>query len=102
MDKALIKKALLLAAGEVAYIALVAFFMWNGDRYFAGQPNMLNAVAVLLLFVVSAAVSGALVLGTPILLYLESKKREAVQLFGATIGWLAAFLIAFLAILASR
>jgi hypothetical protein len=50
----------------------------------------------LLIFVFSAAISGALVLGKPILLYLENKKREAVELFVITLGWIFILLVLFI------
>jgi hypothetical protein len=45
------------------------------------------------MFVFSAAVSGALILGKPILLYLENQKREAIELFAITLGWIFLWLV---------
>jgi hypothetical protein len=41
---------------------------------------------MLLLFVTSAAITGFLVFGKPVMLYIDGKKREAVSLLGYTIG----------------
>jgi hypothetical protein len=50
-----------------------------------------------MLFVVSATIVGSLVVGRPILLFLDGKKNEALRFFGYTLGWLAAFtLVIFL------
>ena len=47
---------------------------------------------MLLLFVVSATITDLLVLGKPIYLYLEGKKKEAFTLLIATLVWLILFL----------
>ena len=52
------------------------------------MDNFLGPVAFLLLFVLSAAITGALILGRPVVLYLENRKLEAVKLFLYTVGWL--------------
>ena len=52
---------------------------------------------MLMLFVFSAAFTGTLVLGRPIVWYLNGKKREALSLLFYTLGvFLAITLIAFL------
>ena len=84
------------ALGEGIYILLVALFMRNANQWFGNKPSILGIVAFLLLFVFSAAISGALILGKPTLLYLEGKKREALELFGFTLGWMLVFLIVLL------
>ena len=80
----------ILAAG---YVTLVATLLQNGHIIFGEKDNALMPVAFLLLFVVSAAVMGMLVLGRPILWYLDGKKREAVELVGVTIASLAAITV---------
>lgn len=103
MNKQLIKLAFFLALGEVAYITLVVSIM-NNFEHMGGENKspLLAGITILLMLVFSASISGALVLGKPILLYLDGKKREAVQLFGAIIGWLLAFLVSVLIFLLSR
>jgi hypothetical protein len=90
MRKKLMKEALLLALGEVVYVFLVATFFQNANRLFDnGKPDsFLAPVIVLMLLVLSAAISGALVLGRPLLMYLDGKKKEAMELFGYILGWL--------------
>lgn len=86
--------------GAVIYIAAVSLLMANAEKWFGRVNSYLGPVAFLLLFVLSAAVTGALILGRSVLLYLESQKTEAVRLFIYTIGWLVAFtMTAFLALL---
>ena len=81
-------KALIHALATGVYITLIALFMQNGEKLFGKVDNLLAPIAFLLLFVLSAAVTGLLVLGKPILMYLEGKKKEAVKLFLYTVCWL--------------
>jgi hypothetical protein len=103
---ALLRRSFVHALGTVAYIALVATVMSNAEQIFGraeGQGEApLVGVAMLLLFVLSASITGLLVLGTPVRWYLDGKKQEAVQLLGCTVGWLALFAIISLFLLAIR
>lgn len=85
------------ALGMVVYIIVVATIMQNGDKIFGKADNFVTPIAALLLFTLSAVVVGSLVLGKPLTMYLDGKKKEAVRLFVQTAGWLAAFtVIAFI------
>ncbi|MDD2730627.1 MAG: hypothetical protein PHW33_00685 [Candidatus Portnoybacteria bacterium] len=74
--------------GVSAYITAVATLMNQGNQWFGKEDKFLTPVAVLMLFVLSAAITGSLVLARPILLYLEGRKSDAVKLFLWTLGWL--------------
>lgn len=87
------------ATGVFVYIALISFLMFNTKTIFNGQDNFLAPLFMLLLFVVSAAITGMLVLGKPILLYLDGLKKEAFFLFFATLWWLVIFLVAVVILL---
>ena len=100
MNKKLVKFAFLSALGQAAYILLIALFVLYTGRLEGNEPGILPIITFLLLFVFSASLSGALILGKPILLYLEGKKKEAIMLFGLTLGWLMLFLIITLLIAA--
>ncbi len=95
-------KAFFHSLGVVAYISFVSFLMFNAERLFGGKPDtVLAPVAFLLLLTLSAAVVGLLVLGRPIMLYLDGKKKEAVHFAATTIGFLfveAVFIIIILAL----
>ncbi|MFA5925412.1 MAG: hypothetical protein WC831_00595 [Parcubacteria group bacterium] len=95
MQKQLIKLGFLCALGEAVYIGLVALLMSGAERFFGNAPDnkILAPITFLLLFVLSAAVSGALVLGKPVLMYMEGKKKEALTLFSFTLLWLFVFLV---------
>lgn len=88
-----IVRALGHAIATFLYVSLVASFMSGVDDRFANVPDLLAGMTMLTLFVVSAAITGALVVGRPILLYIEGKRAEAVRFFGYTIGWLLVILI---------
>ena len=79
------------------YIAAIAWGMFNAQYIFpkdiVEQVGFLVPLCMLLLFVISASITGALVLGKPIHLYLSGLKKEAFVLFGATVGWLVVFLL---------
>ena len=85
-------KSFINAAGAFLYVSAVAWGMFNGSRIFGEEQSFLIPLFMLLLLIFSAALTGFLVVGKPILLYIDGKKREAVILFSATIGWIAVFL----------
>jgi heme O synthase-like polyprenyltransferase len=80
--------ALLHSLGIVAYVIIVVLLIQNGGRIFGQMTDLLGPIAFLLLFVSSAAITGALALGRPIMLFLENRKVEAIKMFSYTIGWL--------------
>jgi hypothetical protein len=96
MRKKLIIYALGYAAGEAIYVLLVATLMLNANKIFGNNPGVFGILAFLLLFVISAAISGALILGKPSLLYMEGKRRDALELFVFTLGWLFIFMISLI------
>ena len=57
-----------------------------------------GTIIVLTVFVISAAITGTLVVGKPIMLYVGGHKTEAIRFFGYTIGWLLAILVVIIAI----
>jgi hypothetical protein len=44
-------------------------------------------------FVISAAIMGTLVLGKPAMLYMDGHKKDALKLFGITLGWMFIFVV---------
>lgn len=79
--------------GVVAYVTIVATIMQNGDKLFGEKDNFASPIAFLLLFTLSAITVGGLILGKPLMLYFDGKKKEAVSMFLQTAGWLAGFTI---------
>jgi hypothetical protein len=86
--------SLLHSIGVVAYIALVALLMNNAERILGQTKDTFwDPVAFLLLFTVSAAITGLLVLGRPIYLFLSGNKKEALTFLFYTLGWLVVFTV---------
>ena len=79
----------------VLYTSGVASILFNGQKLFKPKDTVFAPIAALMLFVLSGAIVGALVLGRPVLLYLDGKKSEALKMFGYTVGWLALGTIIF-------
>jgi len=95
--------SLLHSLGVLIYISAVAYIMNHGNQWFGKEDKFLTPVAALMLFVLSAAVTGSLVLAKPILLYLDGQKSDAIKFFLWTLGGLLILtLFAFLGLLLLR
>jgi hypothetical protein len=92
-NKKLIFHSLLHALGVFIYILLVATIMKNGEKIFGKMADVWGPLAFLLLFVFSAAITGALVVGQPVVNYLNGQKKEAIFQLFATLVWLLIFLV---------
>jgi hypothetical protein len=84
----LLKISLKNAVLTIIYVFLVALLMWKAEEIFGKMENFLGPFAFLLLFTLSAAIVGSLIIGKPIFLYLDGQKKEAVMLLFYTIAWL--------------
>lgn len=96
MPHGILGAAFLNAAATAAYIAAVAaFFLYVPDALALGdvEETFFIPMFILLLFVVSAALTGALVLGRPLFWLLDGRRADALRLFAATLGFLAAFAV---------
>lgn len=100
----LITRAIIDALGTAVYVFLVSQIMTRGEQLFGKvENNPLAPMVFLLMFVFSALVTGYLVLGKPIMMYLDGQKKEAVRLLfytGAALFFL--MLIGFIIILAGK
>jgi small-conductance mechanosensitive channel len=88
-----ILKSFINALGVLVYVSIVAFLIFNGEHIFDNKPSFLIPLFMLLLFIISASVTGLLVMGKPIHLYLSGLKKEAFILLFATLVWLALFIV---------
>ena len=93
------------ALAATAYISIVATIMFNGDRLFGPGKSVIIPIAILSLFTLSAAVMGYIFGFQPIQLFLDGKKKQAVNLFLQTVAVFAGitvliFILLFLRILA--
>ena len=68
------------ALGVLAYVSLVVSFMDNAQKLFGDDHPPITGVVALLVFILSALITGSLVLGKPLTLYLDGKKTEAVKM----------------------
>jgi len=82
----ILRRAFADAIGTTLYIVLVVSFMFSLRSFPGIEDTPFIPMAMLLLFVCSAAITGFLVFGKPIMLYIDGKKREAVALLGYTLG----------------
>lgn len=94
----LLQKGLINTLGVIAYVAIVVTLITNLGHIIEEDNPILAPITFLTLLVFSAAVTGGLVLGRPILMYLNDKKTEAIQLFLYTLGWLAIALVILIVI----
>lgn len=84
-NKTLMKWAAVHSLGVLVYVFLVANVMTNADKIVGKTDNAFSGMAFLMMFVLSAAVVGSLIIGKPIFLYIDGKKKEAVNLLLYTI-----------------
>lgn len=100
MDKSLLVKTLRNTLSAAVYIFAVSQVMQNGDQIFGTQNNILAPFGFLLMFVLSASVVGGLVVGYPIYLFFDGKKKESVTALFYSVGWMALYTVVVLGILA--
>lgn len=95
--------AVLNSLGVAVYIFLVSLVMNNGDKIFGQMTGAIAPVAFLLLFVFSALVTGGLILGRPIMLYLDGQKKEGLKLlFYTGASLLVLLVLAFLVLVLTK
>ncbi len=85
MNDAIIKSAILHAVAAALYVATVASFLFYAPKSFGPANTVLVPIVLLLLFVFSAALTGILIFGRPILWYLDGRKKESLFLLAATL-----------------
>jgi hypothetical protein len=94
------KTALVNAVATTLYIMAVGGFMYYGALIKIGRNNAyLAPIALLLLFVLSAAITGFLIFGKPAQLYVDGKKKEALSLLSYTLGAFFIITVIFLLLL---
>jgi len=81
------------------YVAFVSVLMTYGQRIFGNANNLLGGIAILMLFALSAAVCGVLILGRPLTLYLDGAKKEAVRTLIYTLVVLLLIILSVMVIL---
>ena len=80
------KTAFLNAVLTTLYIVGVGCFMYYGSLVKIGRNNtFLVPITLLLLFVMSASITGFLIFGKPAQMYIDGKKKEALSLLMQTL-----------------
>lgn len=82
----IISRAIINAFATLAYIILVVSLIFSMQNFQQLKDIIFIPVAMLMLFVCSAAITGFLVFGKPAMLYIDGKKKEAISMLGYTIG----------------
>lgn len=94
------KTALVNALLTALYIVLVGSFMYYGSLIKIGRANAFIApIALLLLLVFSAALTGFLIFGKPAQMYVDGKKKEALSLLTYTLSFFSIITIAAIILL---
>ena len=91
--------AVLAAAYIVLVVTIISFFV-DGTEEGAGDEVMLVPIAMLSLFVLSAAVMGYVFLYQPFALWSDGKRQEALTFFFKTVGAFALITVGVFAALA--
>ncbi|HUO75328.1 MAG TPA: hypothetical protein VMU12_00170 [Candidatus Paceibacterota bacterium] len=101
----LVKSGVRNAVGVIAYVLVIAVFFSNAQRLFGDKPmtGAAGPMLMLLLLVVSALITGSLVLWQPAKLLADGKKAEAGTLLCVTGGTLViALVVIFMIALLTR
>lgn len=90
----LVRRAFANSLGVAVYVIFVVLLISSLENIFSAEPDsLIFLMAMLLLFICSAAITGFLVFGKPLMLYLDGKKKEAVSLLAYTITFLFLIII---------
>ena len=85
------KTALINSLLTASYTVIIGVFMYFVSEVKLGRINtFLAPIAVLLLFVCSAAITGYLMFGKPAQMYIDGKKKEALSLITYTLIFFSA------------
>lgn len=91
------KKPILNAFAALVYIVVVSAAMFYGTSNIGpAEDSVIAPIAMISLFTLSAAVMGYLFLSQPLQLYLDNKKKEAVEVFMRTVAIFAGFTVVIL------
>ena len=84
-------------AGAIGYIVCIVWFVTVGTRGM-NEPSVLIPMMMLTLFVLSALIEGAIVLGQPILMFVQGERQDAAKVLATTVGFMFLCLLAFVAL----
>ena len=81
------------ALAVTLYTLVISWVLMNGENWFGQMSSLIGPTLMLLLLVISATITGGLVLGRPLMMYLDNQKKDGVRFLCFTVGWLAAIAI---------
>jgi hypothetical protein len=79
------------------YIIAIGLFLYFGTTIKLGRNSFIAPIAMLFLFVFSAALTSFLLLGKPAQMYIDGNKKEALSLVTYTLGFF--FISTFIALI---
>jgi hypothetical protein len=96
------KNAAISAFGTAAYIAAISYFLFYGTKFIGlnGEESVIMPALMLSLLVFSAAITGTLIFGRPVMWYIDGKKKEALSLLAYTLGMFFGIIAVALAVIA--
>jgi len=94
----LILNSFLNAGGVLVYITALNLLLTNGEKLLGKMNGLLGPVIILLLLVISASITGLLVFGKPIWMYLEGDKKDSLKQLFYTLAWLIIIVIVIMVI----
>lgn len=98
--KEISKVALKNALATASYVVLVGLFMYFGAMVKIGRANsFLVPITILLLLVFSASFTGFLIFGKPAQMYIDGKKKEALELLTQTLFFFFVITVAALSLM---
>lgn len=95
------KNPVLNALAAIAYIVTIVLVMNWGTKFAGGEDTLMAPIAMISLFTLSAAVMAYLFCFQPIKMYLDGKKKQAVDLFLKTVGMFGGITIVMMILLFS-
>ncbi|HEY4502244.1 MAG TPA: hypothetical protein VJH21_00215 [Candidatus Paceibacterota bacterium] len=97
----IVKNAFVNAGLTTGYVVGIASFLTYMPQLLGGdkmERGVFIPVIMLLILIVSVAITGFLVFGKPILWYLDGKKKESLFLLGYTLGFLILIIVFLISI----
>lgn len=98
----ILKYAFLHAVGGALYVAGIVWFVTTVGKLIGPEGGFIGGITFLLVFVISAAIMGSIILLRPIFWYFAGKKHEAVKLLVATIAFLLLIAVGVIFFILSR
>jgi hypothetical protein len=81
------------ATGILIYVSLVSAFIGSANKIFGPISGFLGPIAFLLLFIVSAMITGSLAMARAGVLFWEKRYKQSFTLIGWTLGWCVFYLV---------